>query len=146
LDSYLRETASQDVKKRSAIVYILTDNDHEKIYGYYTLTASSAPLGEVPSEIAKKLPKYPNVPVTLIGRMAVARDQQRKGYGELLLMDALQVSFKNSLSVASAAIVVDAKDEASATFYHKFGFIPLESRPLRLFMPMKTVESLVLDS
>jgi predicted GNAT family N-acyltransferase len=142
LDRYLRETVGQDIKKKSAIAYVLTDDNHVKIVGYYTLAASSAPLGEFPPEVAKELPKYPNVPVTLIGRMAINRSDQGRGHGESLLMDACRISYENSLRVASAAIVVDAKDDKSAAFYHGFGFISMEERPRRLFIPMKTIEIL----
>jgi predicted GNAT family N-acyltransferase len=145
LDRYLRETAGQDVKKRSAVVYVLTDEGHGKIYGYYTLTASSAPLGEFPPDVIKALPKYPDVPVTLSGRMAVNRQDQGRGHGESLLVDACRVGYENSLRVASAAIVVDAKDDRSAAFYREFGFIPSAARPRRLFIPMKTVEKTVLN-
>jgi hypothetical protein len=38
-------------------------------------------------------------------------------------------------SVAAYAIVVDAKDERGQAFYESHGFIPLPSRPNRLFLP-----------
>lgn len=40
------------------------------------------------------------------------------------------------------AIVVDAKDEATAAFYKHFGFMPLNASSARLFLPMKTVATL----
>ncbi len=144
LDTYLKEAAGQDMRKRTAIAYVLTDEGHRVICGYYTLSASSAPLGEFPHEITKRLSKYPDVPVTIIGRLAVSLEHQKKGHGESLLMDALRVSFENSFRIASAAVVVDAKNEASAAFYRRFGFIPVGARPLRLLIPMKTIEHLLL--
>jgi hypothetical protein len=42
-----------------------------KVAGYYTLAAAGIPLGDMPSELAKKLPRYPTVPVARLGRLAV---------------------------------------------------------------------------
>ena len=40
--------------------------------------------------------------------------------------------------MAVYAVVVDALDESAAEFYRQFGFIPLPSQPLKLFLPMDT--------
>ena len=42
------------------------------IGGYYTLSATSVKLTEFPADITRKLPRYPLVPATLLGRLAVA--------------------------------------------------------------------------
>ena len=143
LDRYLREIASQDMKKKSAVAYVLTAASDVGIIGYYTLSASSVPLDDFPDDVAKKLSKYPDVPVTLIGRLAVDLKHRGGGYGKKLLIDALRVSYENSHRVASTAVIVDAKGDGSVAFYKKFGFISLTSKPQRLFLPMKTVERLV---
>lgn len=144
LDHYIREIASQDLKKKSAVVYVLTVASDVRIIGYYTLSASSVPLDDFPDDVAKKLSKYPDVPVTLIGRLAVDLKHQNGGCGKKLLIDALRMSHENSLRVASTAVIVDAKGSASTAFYKKFGFIPFTAKPQRLFLPMKTVERLVI--
>ena len=57
-------------------------------------------------------------------------------------MDALKRGLDASHSVASVAVFVDAKDEAAARFYERYGFKRLPSHPHRLFIPMKTVAQL----
>ncbi len=57
-------------------------------------------------------------------------------------MDALYRSLLGSKQLASAAVVVDAKDEAATTFYKKYGFLDLPKIEKRLFLPMKTIERL----
>lgn len=143
LDHYIQEIASQDIKKKSAVAYVLTVGSDAEIVGYYTLSASSVPLDDFPGDVAKKLSKYPDVPVTLIGRLAVDLKHRGGGCGKKLLIDALRVSYENSLRVASTAVIVDAKGGGSAAFYKKFGFISFTAKPQRLFLPMKTVEHLV---
>jgi predicted GNAT family N-acyltransferase len=112
-----------------------------QIIGYYTLSATVVRLEDFPPDVIKRLPRYPNVPATLIGRLALDRQSRGQGLGEKLLMDALARSARVSAAVASAAVVVDAKDSEAETFYSNYGFIPLpsSSNPVRLFLPIATI-------
>ena len=141
LDNYLKKQAGQDVEKRVAAVFIATD-DGTTIAGYYTLSQYSIQAGEFPAAALKqlKLPRYPALPATLIGRLARATSHKGRGLGELLLMSALERALAASRGIASIAVVVDAKDEAAIKFYASYGFIRLPEHPNRLFLPMATVE------
>ena len=141
LDAYLRKQAGQDFKKHAAVSFVLTP-DGSTIAGYYTLSQYAVQLENVPAEVAKRLPKYPMVPTTLIGRLAVSTDFRGQGHGETLLVDALYRILQHSTEVASAGVIVDAKDAAAVTFYKKYGFLELPSVARRLFLPMGTVEAL----
>jgi len=141
LDAYLHKQAGQDLKKRVAVPFVITP-DGTTIAGYYTLSQYSVQLDEVPAEVAKKLPKYPIVPVTLLGRLAVSVAFRRQGHGATLLMDALYRTLQHSREVASAGVIVDAKDAAALAFYTKYGFLELPRIERRLFLPMGTVEQL----
>ena len=141
LDNYLKKQARQDVKKRVAAVFVLTP-DGRTIGGYYTLSQFSVDLGMLPQEIARRLPRYPSVPATLIGRLAVSTAFRGQGLGELLLMDALRRSLTLSQQIASAAVIVDAKDDRAISFYREYGFLELPDIPGRFFLPMATVEQL----
>jgi len=46
---------------------------------------------------------------------------------------------RTSSTVASAVVVVDAKDEALLKFYIHHGFIPLATSPNRLIYPVKSI-------
>lgn len=141
LDNYLKKQARQDIKKRVAAVFVLTP-DGRTIGGYYTLSQFSIDLGVLPQETARRLPKYPIVPATLIGRLAVSTAFRGHGLGEILLMDALHRSLSLSKEIASAALIVDAKDDRAISFYRKYGFLELPNIPGRLFLPMATAEQL----
>lgn len=91
---------------------------------------------------SRKLPNGPPIPVTLLGRLAIARSHHGKGLGAALLMDAMRRALEHSEEVGAMAVVVDATDEAAARFYAKHGFIAFPERPLRLFIPMATIERL----
>lgn len=141
LNRYLRELASQEIKKRVAAVYVLTP-DGRTIAGYYTLSQYAIDAGDLPSETAHKLrvPKYEKLPATLLGRLARSREFKGQGIGEMLLVGALKRALEHSRHIASLAVVVDAKDEKAAAFYRSYGFIDLPGHSSRLFIPMQTVE------
>jgi ribosomal protein S18 acetylase RimI-like enzyme len=141
LDLYLKNQAGQDLKKHAAVSFVLT-SDGKEIAGYYTLSQYAVQLANVPEHLARKLPKYPMVPTTLIGRLAVSTAFRGQGHGETLLMDALNRIFQHSKELASAGAIVDAIDNAAVAFYKKYGFLDLPNVPRRLFLPMGTLESL----
>jgi predicted GNAT family N-acyltransferase len=141
LDVYLHKQAGQDLKKRVAVPFVITP-DGSTIAGYYTLSQYAVQLDLIPPEVAKKLPKYPMVPTTLIGRLAVSIAFRGQGHGATLLMDALHRSLRFSREVASAGVIVDAKDPATVAFYKKYGFLELPKVERRLFLAMGTVEEL----
>jgi GNAT superfamily N-acetyltransferase len=92
----------------------------------------------------KTLPKYPEYPATLIGRLAVDEGYQGLGLGKRILIDALGRALVGSRTVASYAVITDAKNEQAQAFYSRFGFLPLSTAcgERRLFLPMGTVEEL----
>jgi predicted GNAT family N-acyltransferase len=141
LDSYLHEQPVQDARKRAAVPFVAT-SDGQTITGYYTLSQYAIGLDAIPDEVAKRLPKYPMVSATLLGRLAVSTEFRGQGVGETLLMDALYRSLDSSKQADSAGVIVDAKDESTTAFYSKYGFVELPKVVRRLFLPMGTVEQL----
>jgi predicted GNAT family N-acyltransferase len=124
----------------AAVPYVLVPSDNPTlIAGFYTLSATSVKLEGFPKDVSKRLPRYPAVPATLLGRLATSLAYRGQRLGERLLVDALHRSLTASVSVASVAVVVDAKDEGSATFYVNYGFTHFVDSPLRLFMTMKAI-------
>ena len=99
-------------------------------------------LADLPDATRKRLPRYPLVPATLLGRLAVDQAFRGRGLGERLLIDTLRQSLIASRTVASVAVIVDAKDARGSAFYVRYGFIALPDQPLRLFLPMKTIAML----
>jgi len=142
LDRYLKSQARQDSDKRVAAVFALVQPPASQVLGYYTLSSSTIHADEVPPEIARKLPRHPKLPVTLLGRLAIDQGLKGQGMGQFLLMDALHRSLQAAVGIAAMAVVVDAKDALAADFYQHFGFIPLNQSISRLFLPMKTIATL----
>ena len=143
LDDYLKNRASQDVERNAAGVFVALPSASTDVAGYYSLSALSVPLSDLPATAAKKLPRYPNVPATLLGRLAVDRRYQRQGLGVFLLLDALARALRATSAVGSVAVVVDAIDEPARAFYEYCQFIPLPDQRLRLFLPMKSIAKMI---
>jgi GNAT superfamily N-acetyltransferase len=139
LDRYLRQQASQDVRRGYAAAYVAVHAESGSIHGYYTLSMAGVVLEDVPLEIRSRLPRYPSVPAIRLGRLAVATPARGLGLGEFLLVDAMARALRNE--VAWAAFLVDAKDAAARAFYLRYGFLSLADDPDHLFLPRTTIEA-----
>ena len=141
LDNYIQKQAKQDVKGKVSVSFVLSD-DYKEIKGYYTLSSGSVPRSQLPESLIKQLPKYHDLPVTLLGRLAIDNKFKGQKLGALMLLDALKRSFDISArSVASMAVIADPIDQDAINFYTKFGFILLPDSG-RMFLPMGTIEQL----
>ena len=144
LDRYLAEQAGQDLKRRASAVFVLVDVLKGcRIVGFYTLSAASITLECIPDPLQKKFPRYPDVPVTRLGRLAIDLEYQGMKLGELLLIDAISRAYEGSRQVGSTAVVVDAKHEKACSFYEHYGFIHFADDHLHLFLPMMSIEQLL---
>lgn len=141
LDRYLRAQAGQDSRRRVASCFILTRaGEPTQVLGYYTLSALSIALTDLPPSIAKRLPRYPVVPATLMGRLATDSRHRGKGLGELLLFDACSRVLRSE--IATFALVVDAKDAAAERFYTRYRFLNLSAGGRRMFLPITEIAAL----
>lgn len=140
LDQYFRSRARQDRDKYAAAVFVMAEGPG--VIGYYTLSSYTINPGELPDELACKLPRYPNLPATLIGRLAVDRRYQRKGFGEELLLDALRRCFASTSEVGSLAVVVEAENAEAIQFYQSYGFIRFPDHGDKLFLLMATIRAM----
>ena len=98
LDRYLQQQARQDADKHVAAPFVLVEPPAYRVLGYYTLSACHITADELPADMSKKLPRYPHLPVVLLGRLAVDQSQRGLGLGEFLLMDALHRSLVTAVS------------------------------------------------
>lgn len=137
LDGWFQKRAGQDERRNVARVFVALDDDSQ-IVGFYSLSAFTLTLDEVPEDIAAKLPRYDHIPAALIGRLARHEHSRGKGIGEILIADALHRIVNVARDLAVFAIVVDAKNEKASDFYQSFGFTPFPLHPERLFMLTST--------
>jgi len=138
LNNYILRNASKDVKTGTCTCFVIL-NDKDEVIGYYTLSAESIPKEDSPEVYRKKI-KYEYIPVILLGRLAIDKVEIGKGYGKLLLVDALKRSLEVATNqIGAVAVIVDPIDNDAIAFYTKFGFIMLPTSG-RMFMSMKKIE------
>lgn len=135
LDRYFRQQASQDMRRRIATCFVLTEAATGAIAGYYTLTATSVVTAQLPDAVTAKLPRYAAIPAVLIGRLAVSSLFQARKLGSALLADAVTRAAR--ADIATFAVLVDPKDEAARRFYQHHGFLGLPP-DRRMFIPMES--------
>ena len=134
LDKYFKEQVTRDVRSKYAKCYVATVD--EIIVGFYTLSSAQISRLDLPPETLKRLPRYKDVPVVRIGRLAVDTRYKKQGVGALMLYDASRRA--NESAAGAFAVIVDAKDEIAKGFYIHHGFREIPDKPATLFLPLVT--------
>lgn len=78
-----------------------------------------------------------------MARLAVAKEAQRQGLGEIMMIEAMQRTLAIAENAGIIGLFVDAKDEAAKTYYEHYGFVSLKDTPLELFLPLSTIRQLL---
>lgn len=103
------------------------------------MSSESIPKEDAPSEYAKTI-KYENIPVILLGRLAVDNSVQGQGYGRFMLIEALKKSVNVAREhIGAVAVIVDPIDEEAIRYYKKYGFTLLPGSG-RMFMSINKIE------
>lgn len=140
LNRYLQQIARQHIVKGISKTFVLVDEHAaapKPVLGFFTISLCQVLGQQVPAKWARKLPEQ--IPAMRLGRLAVAQTQQGAGYGKTLLVDALHRIARVADLAGGIGLFVDAKDEAAAASYARFGFEPTPSGPLTLFMSTETI-------
>ena len=144
LNQWLQRFAGQYERRDLARTYVAVQAGSAKVLGYYALSNHRVCYEVLPEEASRGLPAI-DIPVVLLGRLAVDRTQQGQGLGEHLLLDALRRASCVSLHIGTRAIEVHAIDQDAQRFYGKYGFVTLRDDPNHLYLPMQIVRQLKLQ-
>jgi GNAT superfamily N-acetyltransferase len=126
---------------RSARTYVVSVES--RVIGYYCLAVGSVIRSDLPkANLRKNMPDQ--VPVIVLGRLAVDVKFASRGLGKALLGDAFARSLSTSESVGVRAILVHAIDSEACGFYKKFGFLPFPTNPLTFVLPLETAKMALL--
>lgn len=136
LDTYLKRQAGQHQRDGIATTHVVIDEDAPThILGYVALAAAQMELSDMQPADRKRLPRHP-VPAVRVGRLAVAESAQGKGYGQLLLGHAVNVSLRLREKLGVRVLLVDALDANLVEFYRAFGFRLTTTQALTLYLPI----------
>jgi GNAT superfamily N-acetyltransferase len=144
LNRFLARTARQHNDKGISRTFVLIDTDYPAtIIGFFTLSLCEARSAEFPSALAKKYP--PVVSGVKLARLAVAKEWQRQGIGQVLIVEAMRKTMVVADNTGTIGLFVDAKDELAAVYYSRYDFIGLVSNPLEMFLPLGTIARLLTE-
>ncbi|TWU62341.1 Acetyltransferase (GNAT) family protein [Crateriforma conspicua] len=143
LNRYLKTQVSQDVRRRVTACFVAVDVGSDDLAGFYTLSAGGLSIRDLPESLARKLPRYPSVPIVRVGRLAVSSEQLGRGVGRMMLIDAIRRTIESD--IAAFAVVVDAKDDNAVQFYRHHGFIQFAGNKHSLFLPVNAAVKELLD-
>jgi len=142
LDRYFQTQVTQDIRRHIANCFVAVESATSHVAAWYTISAASIPLVDLPPDETKRLPRYPTVPAIRIGRLAVDQRFQGRGLGAALLADAATRALK--ADAAAFTLLVDVKNDSAVAFYERFGFRTLASQPRTLFLPLATAQKIFL--
>ncbi|MBS0639950.1 MAG: GNAT family N-acetyltransferase [Proteobacteria bacterium] len=108
---------------------VLCDGATGAICGYVALSAGHIERVALPRPAQRNRPEQ--IPVILLGQLAVDRTHQGNGHARLLLMFALATSVRLSQEIGCFGVVTHPLDDEVRGFYRRFGFDDLPCDPKR---------------
>ena len=141
LDLFLKQTARQHAERGISRTFVLVDAAAaapKSIVGFFSLNICQIKSESLTTQEAKKLPR--DVAGVRLGRLAVAKANQRQGIGKTLLVAAMGTFIEIFNTAGGIGLFVDAKDQDAKRYYEQFGFVALPSNELELFLPVKTIQ------
>jgi len=142
LDQWLRERALAGEGLSARTYVVCTPEEQERVIGYFSIAAAVEQRAALPSaKLRRGMPEQ--VPLLLIGRLAVDAQWRGRGLGSALLGDALRRCLAASEIAGARGVVAHAIDEAAVGFYERHGFVRSPLGDCVMLMPIETVGSLI---
>jgi GNAT superfamily N-acetyltransferase len=141
LDDWLRERALGS-EGFSARTYVVCSVDEPvRVVGYYALSMAMEQRAALPSaKLRRGMPEQ--VPLLLIGRLALDHAFQGIGLGGELIADALQRCLAASEIAGARAVVAHAIDDEAVAFYRHHGFLPSPIGERLMVLPIELARAL----
>lgn len=134
LNDWLLRHARQAQGSGSAKTFVVADDDC--VAGYFSLTVGQVDTLEAPARIRKGMGQYP-VPVVILARLAVSKQDQGRGIGFGMLQDAIRRTILIAEQAGIRAMLTHPIDGDASSFYTRFGFITSPLREQQLLLLLK---------
>lgn len=142
LDDWLKRRAAKNQANGSSRTYVVCEGRaHDRVIAYYCLAAGAIGHAEAPSSMRRNRPDP--VPVLVLGRLAVHKDQHQKGMGTALLNDAIRRTIQAAEIAGVTALLVHAMSEQARRFYLSRGFVESPVKPMTLCLMLATVDQVL---
>lgn len=134
LNEWLLRHARQAQGSGSAKTFVVADDG--RVAGYFSLTVGQVDTLDAPVRIRKGMGQYP-VPVVILARLAVSKQDQGRGMGFGLLQESIRRTVLIAEQAGIRAMLTHPIDEEAARFYTRFGFVPSPLREQQLLLLLK---------
>ncbi len=142
LNTFLQILARQQQDKGISKTFILFDSEEPTtILGFFALAACEVVSEDLPLPLAKRYPA--RAPGAKLARLAIDRRHQRKGYGQILMVEAMKKALLVAEHIGIIGFFVDAKNHDSRVYYEQFGFISFPKQPMEMFLPLTTLRQAI---
>lgn len=148
VDNFFRRTANKLTKAGNIRAFVMTGPENELI-GFYATNAHAIDYTNLPERFARTRPAHGSIPAAYISMIGVDSRFQGQGYGGDLLVDCLKRLVVAADALGIAVVMLDVLDcggpdtvAKRVALYTGYGFEPLASNGLRLFLPIATVRTL----
>jgi ribosomal protein S18 acetylase RimI-like enzyme len=145
VDNFFKKTANKLAGADNLRVFVLSGGAGEVI-GFYATNAHAVDYRDLPQKYARTRPRHGSIPAAYISMIGVDSRYSGRGYGGVLLADALRRIAAAAESIGIAVVMLDVLDDGNAdrvrrriAIYERYGFVALPSNRLRLFLPIATI-------
>ncbi len=141
LNHWLQHHARQAQTSGSARTFVVA-GDENCVAAYFSLTVGQVDTVEAPERIRQGMGRFP-LPVVILARLAVSRENHGRGLGVGMLQDAIRRTLVIAEQAGIRAILTHPIDEDAARFYTRFGFSASPLRQQQLLLLLKDARKIL---
>lgn len=142
LNLWLKQRAIKNQISGASRCFVVCEN--KKVIGYYTLSAGAISIDSAPKKMRRNMPNQ--LPILLLGRLAIDKKYQGQGIGNSLLRDAMLRAIHVSQDAGIFAILIHALSDNAKKWYLSRGFVESPLQPMTLMMTLETIKSILTEA
>ena len=133
LDQWLNRRSLKNQIQGASRTYVVCDES--RVVAYYALASGALTTSDATGRFRRNMPEP--IPVVFLGRLAVDKTLQGKGFGRSLVRDAGLRVIQAADAIGIRGMTVHALSDDAKTFYEKIGFeaSPIDSHLLMITLP-----------
>ena len=137
LDDWLKRRAMKNQASGASRTFVACEG--RRVMAYYSLASSAVTVEEAPGRFRRNMPDP--IPVVVLGRLAVDRSLQGKGFGRALVRDAGLRVIQAADTIGIRGMLVHALSTEAKAFYEQLGFDPSPLDPMTLMMTLADLKA-----
>lgn len=139
LDIWLKERALKNQMAGASRTYVVCNDNY--VIAYYCLSSGIVTTNEATGAIKRNMPR--EIPMILLGRLAVDTRYTGKGIGRALVNDALQRALQAADIIGVRGVLVDALSPTAKVFWESVGFQASGLDPMKLMVRISDLATIL---